>query len=174
MKDIQGYEGLYSISAEGRVYNLKTNKYLSGGLDKDGYRRVTLTKNSVKKDFKVHRLVAEAFLPNPDNKPQVNHKDENKQNNNVENLEWVTAEENVNYGTRGERAGKKISQSLINNPLISRSVVCVETGEVYPSTREAERATGANHSGISKVCKGQRKTCGGYHWRYANEQQLLG
>lgn len=170
MKDIKNYEGLYAITEDGKVYNLKTKQYLKGGLDVYGYRRVCLSKDGVKTTHKIHRLVAEAFIPNPLNLPQVNHLDEDKTNNRVENLQWVSAKENVNYGTRGQRAGEKIAEKLLNNEKISKGVVCVETGIVYPSTREAERQTGANHSGITKCCKGIRQICGGYHWRYANEQ----
>lgn len=170
MKNIKNYEGLYAVTEQGQVYNLQTKQFLKGGLDRYGYVRVTLTKDGVKKTHKVHRLVAEAYIPNPHDLPQVNHLDENKQNNCIENLQWVTAKENVNYGTRSKRAGENISKSLLNNEKLSKSIVCVETGVIYPSTREAERVTGIDHSAISKCCKGTRQTCGGYHWRFENEQ----
>lgn len=99
IKDIKGYEDLYAITTFGRVWSYKNQKFLRPGLDKDGYQLVNLCVNYKKRTFKVHRLVAEAFIPNPDGKPQVNHKDEVKTNNSVSNLEWATIKENVNHGT---------------------------------------------------------------------------
>lgn len=98
-KDIEGYEGLYQISNLGRVKRVATGKVLKGGKDKDGYLMVKLYKNNIRSNKKIHRLVAEAFIPNPENKPQVNHADENKTNNSLDNLEWMTAKENINHGT---------------------------------------------------------------------------
>lgn len=100
-KDIKGYEGEYQISSCGRVRSLKTNRVLK--LYEGDYSRVCLCKNGVKKTWKVHRLVADAFIPNPDNLPEINHKDENKYNNCVENLEWCSKVYNNNYGTKTER-----------------------------------------------------------------------
>ena len=104
------YEGLYEVSNTGQVrsldrfyYRLHKGKVLSPTKDRYGYLTVTLNCNGKSKTIKIHRLVAQAFLPNPDNLPQVNHKDEDKTNNNVTNLEWCTAKYNVNFGTRQER-----------------------------------------------------------------------
>lgn len=94
-KDIEGYEGLYQVSNMGRVKSLIKGIILKQWTDKDGYRQVGL----LKKTFKVHRLVAKAFIENPDDLPLVNHKDENKANNNITNLEWCTNEYNLSYGT---------------------------------------------------------------------------
>ena len=109
-RPIEGYEGLYEVSNLGRVrsldrfyYRLHKGKVLSPTKDRYGYLTVTLNCNGKSKTIKIHRLVAQAFLPNPDNLPQVNHKDEDKTNNNVDNLEWCTAKYNVNFGTRQER-----------------------------------------------------------------------
>ena len=109
-RPIEGYEGLYEVSNIGRVrsvdrfyYRLHKGKVLSPTKDRYGYLTVTLNCNGKSKTIKIHRLVAQAFLPNPDNLPQVNHKDEDKTNNNVDNLEWCTAKYNVNFGTRQER-----------------------------------------------------------------------
>lgn len=94
---IDGFDGKYLISTWGRVYSFNSNKFLIGEINEKGYCRVTLSKNGKHKHYKVHRLVAEAFIPNPYNKPQVNHKDGNKLNNSIANLEWVTNQENQDH-----------------------------------------------------------------------------
>lgn len=102
-KDIKEYEGIYQVSNLGRVKSLKHSKegkLLKGRVTGKGYLSVALFRNSVRKSNSIHRLVAEAFIPNPENKPEVNHIDENKLNNDVSNLEWVTSKENSNHGTR--------------------------------------------------------------------------
>lgn len=161
-KDIKGYEGLYQASNLGRVKSFHTNfnskGYLKPRLSKDGYYSVTLYKNGKSKQFKVHRLVAEAFVPNSDNLPQVNHKDENKLNNNVDNLEWCTAKYNINYGEGAKIRMKKIKSKL------SKPVHCIDTDEIYESAIEAERQTGIQH--ISEVCSGKRESAGGMWWEY--------
>jgi hypothetical protein len=116
--------------------------------------------NNVKQTCKVHRLVAEAYIPNPDNLPQVGHKDENPSNNCVENLYWTDPKENNNYGTHGLRISKANG----------KSVYCVELDKVFHSTREAERQTGIPHENIAACCRGDRyKSAGGYHWKYVEE-----
>ena len=101
-KDVKDYEGLYQISDKGRVKSLwfGKEKILKPGRDTCGYLQVNLSKNGEKKTYQVHRLVAKSFLPNPDNLSEVNHKDENKENNIVENLEFCDRKYNINYGTR--------------------------------------------------------------------------
>ena len=103
-KNVIGYEGLYEVSNKGNVRNVRRNTLLKLSKTNDGYIQVHLYKNGIRTGFKVHRLVAQAFIPNPDNLPEVNHKDEDKTNNNVTNLEWCTAKYNVNYGHRTENA----------------------------------------------------------------------
>ena len=103
-KNIIGYEGLYEVSNKGNVRNVRRNTLLKLSKNKYGYIQVYLYKNGIRKGFKVHRLVAQAFILNPDNLPQVNHRDENPGNNNVDNLEWCTHKYNVNYGHRTENA----------------------------------------------------------------------
>ena len=153
MKDVKDYEGLYAITRDGKVWSYKSKKFLKPGLIRDGYHRVNLCKNGKKKNYLIHRLVAEAFIPNPDNLPQVNHKDEDKSNNCVDNLEWCSAKYNANYGTRTER--------------ISKPVYCVELNKVFDGARQAARELGLDNSNIIKCCKGKLKTVGGFHWRYA-------
>lgn len=103
-KNVIGYEGLYEVSNKGNVRNVRRNTLLKLSKNRYGYIQVYLYKNGIRKGFRVHRLVAEAFLSNPDNLPQVNHKDEDKTNNNVDNLEWCDQKYNVNYGHRTENA----------------------------------------------------------------------
>lgn len=105
-KDCKGYEGKYQVSNLGRVWSVKGQKYLKGTILPSGYVHVHLTTpNGKRKKERLHRLVAIAFLDNPNNLPQVNHKDENKLNNCVDNLEWCNAKYNANYGTRNQRIG---------------------------------------------------------------------
>ena len=121
-KPIKDYEGLYEISSLGRVKSLnyhRTGKerMLNPGTDGWGYLHVILCKNGNRRIFKVHRLVANAFLENPDHKSDVNHKDENKINNCLTNLEWVTRKDNLNYGSRNERIARSLSKSVIQYSL---------------------------------------------------------
>ena len=123
-RPVVGYEGLYEVSSYGRVrsmdryvkcdyerYRLHKGKVLSPGKDKDGYLFVVLSCNGKHKTIAVHRLVAQTFIPNPDDLPQVNHRDENPSNDNVDNLEWCDAKYNMNYGTRNIR----IRETAIKN-----------------------------------------------------------
>lgn len=159
-KDIKGYEGLYQVSTLGRVrsfhaYKGSSQRILVPGRYSRGYLFVQLSKDKVKTQHMIHRLVASTFIPNPEDLPQVNHKDEDKTNNCVENLEWCTAKYNANYGTRNERVAEKTR----------KPVMCVETGEVFDSVNSAMALT--HLSNIHHVLKGKYKMCGGYHWRYA-------
>lgn len=166
-KDVEGYEGLYQISSKGRVKSLgngssgnSKEKILKGLNDKYGYLQVNLYKEGKQKTFKVHRLVAKAFLDNPYNLPQVNHKDEDKTNNCVDNLEWCNCEYNINYGTRTERFIKSKSIPILqfskNGEFIRR----------WDGIRQIERELGINRNPISKCCKGKQKTAWNFIWRY--------
>ena len=145
--------------------------------DYKGYLRLNLCKEGKQKPFKVHRLVAQAFIPNPNNFPQVNHKDENKENNCITNLEWCTNEYNHNYGTRNKRVaekqkGRKIPFEQIKNK-IAVLQINKDTNEVirkYDSIKEAQICCGVktHYSHIGECCKGERKTAYGFKWRYAN------
>lgn len=156
-KDIEGYEGLYQVSSWGRVRSTyRGGRILKSLVTTYGYLRVTLYKSNVGKCQFIHRLVAQAFIPNPQNKPEINHIDENKENNFVDNLEWVTTKENLNYGTRNLRASKSLSKPII----------CIETGIEYYGTHECARKMGLKPSNINKVLKGMLKHTGGYTFKY--------
>lgn len=161
-RDIDGYEGIYQISNKGRVKSLHngSERILRPVIDKYGYMFVYLSNNSVRKYFRLHRLVALAFIPNPENKPQVNHKDENKKNNCVENLEWITHIDNCNYGTRNERIGDSQSKPIFQ---YSKSGDFIRE---WKSAREVERVLDIYNTGIIACCKGKRKSAGGFVWRY--------
>lgn len=103
MKDIPNYEGLYAITEDGNVWSYRNNRFIKSFLRKNGYMQVLLVKDGTKKSWKVHRLVALTYLPNPNNYPEVNHKDENRINNCVDNLEWCPHDYNCNYGERLNR-----------------------------------------------------------------------
>lgn len=111
-KDIKGYEGLYQVSNLGRVRNIKHNRVKNTTIRPNGYEYVKLSKDNSTKNFTIHRLVAMTFIDNPNNLSDVNHKDEDKLNNSVTNLEWVSHQDNLNYGTRNIRAGKRNRISL--------------------------------------------------------------
>ena len=172
-KDIEGYKGLYQVSNLGRVKSLdKLKKVRNNGLqpikekilrnryNEKGYSIVCLCKNGEHKDCRVHRLVASAFIPNPNNLPQVNHKDENPKNNCVDNLEWCTAQYNSTYGTRIERITEK-NRIRILQFTKQGEFICK-----WDSAREIERELGFSHQGIGMCCKGKCKSVYGYKWRY--------
>jgi len=173
-KDIFGYEELYQVSNYGRVRSLPRNgtvneiKILKLQKDIDGYLRVFLYKNRKAKPHKVHRLVAYAFIPN-DNifKTEINHLNEDKIDNRVENLEWCTRKENANYGTRTERSTK----ANMNHPKKSKQVNQYSLDgnfiRSFPSTKEIERQLGFFQESISACCLGKIKTSHGFLWKYA-------
>ena len=180
-KDIKGYEGLYQVSNLGRVKSLcrrvKGNKIIrrivimKPAFSPIKYGHISLCKNGNHATKNIHRLVAKAFIPNPENKPEVNHLDENKHNNNVANLEWVTRKENVLHGTNVERIMKTRNR---NNSFTSEKPtlqISINTGEIisrYKSCSEACRQTGINN--INYCCNGKRETAGGYIWRFLTDE----
>lgn len=171
-KDIAGYEGLYQVSNHGRVkslerFNVNTGSYelrermLKLSHNKRGYPMVMLINKTNRKGKAVHRLVAEAFIPNPDCLPQVNHKDENKNNNCVDNLEWCDNSYNHNYGTRIERCAAKLKKKVVQY-----SIGGVFIAE-YEGIRDAAKANNFKScSCISECCNEKRKTAYGYIWKY--------
>ena len=165
-KDIPGYKG-YQISNFGNVRSLprNTNNQYNKGLIKKpnihhGYCRMQLISDGVKKWFFVHRLVAEEFIPNPNNLPQVNHIDGNKQNNNVNNLEWCSSQENINHALKNNlfKATRVIQYDKQRNYI-----------KTWDSIIKASRTLNIHKNGIQDCCKGRKKTAGGYIWRYADK-----
>lgn len=163
-KDIPGYEGKYQISNRGRVKSLPRNdKFCKRGHEiimkvfvcGSGYQEVLLSKDDRRQPMLIHRMVAEAFVPKPTGKEEVNHKDGNKFNNDYTNLEWVTPKENIRH-----------SYDVLDRKLNGRKVVCVETGEVFVSIKEAADKYGLKVPLIWKCCNGKQITTGGYHWEY--------
>ena len=180
-KDVAGYEGFYQVSNKGNVYSIGRinsrgnrcgGRTLKPGCNNHGYLTVGLCKNGKSKTKNVHRLVAETFIPNPKGFLEINHKDENKSNNEPSNLEWCTREYNVNYGTRTEKVCKKVR------------AVNAKTGEVitFNSTHDAGRK-GYCQSYVAKACKGIYKTKAGkliggdgrtyrgYKWEYEEAEE---
>lgn len=165
-KPVVGYEGLYEVSSKGNVRNLKTGRVLKLIYSTNGYARVNLTSaynDKTKQTMKlVHRLVAQAFIPNLKNLSDVNHKDEIKTNNNLDNLEWISHRDNMNYGTRNERMAKSNSKPIQQLDLKTRLIIAT-----YSSIKEAGLSTGISRSTISKAARGKCKTAGGYKWKIA-------
>lgn len=173
-KDIEGFEGQYQISNFGRVrsmdryvkngrgYRKTCGKILKPYLTCNGYEQVSLGRNGTHKS--IHRLVAIAFIPNPRNLPDVNHKDEDKANNVYTNLEWCNHSYNALYGSCQERLRKYKNQPVY--------MIDKDSGEIlnkYDSMKIAMEKTGVHKVTISQICRGKRKTGGGYIWRYAEK-----
>lgn len=184
-KDIVGYEGLYQVSNLGNVMSLekyignkkgaiqyRPPKVLKQYKNKFGYMRVYLTKNSIKKMYAVHRLVAIAFIDNPENKPCVNHIDNNRENNHLDNLEWCTYKENNNWAKKqGRRVfteewKRKISATRKKKPVIGTDDM--ENHIYFPTVRSVV-AGGFDPKAVIKCCKGKQKTHKGYKWIYFTE-----
>lgn len=171
-KSVKGFEKYLAVSDEGRVKSFLRHpdgNILKAQVDNKGYLRLTCTIEGEKVRFKVHRLVAEHFVENPEGKEQVNHKDGNKQNNAVSNLEWVTASENALHAVHNGLWSAQYASTMRRNqekitPIIATDI---ETGEVryFKSMREAEREIGTRH--INQVIRGLRRQAKGYTFRYA-------
>lgn len=155
---VPGYEGAYLVSDMGRVIGLKRGLQRPAA-DKKGYLRVGLYKDGELSHVFVHRLVAMAFIPNPEGKPTVNHRDENKKNNAVGNLEWATFKEQNNYGTRTERAASSNRRPVMQIADDGKTIR-------FDCAESAASAYGIRRTGIVNCCRGVQKTAAGFTWRY--------
>lgn len=190
-KEVSGYGGVFKVSSKGKVLSKKRNGtnggILTGKVSKFGYRVMLLSHNSIKKHVFAHRIVAEAFIPNPENLPFVNHKDEDKLNNSVENLEWCTTKYNLNYGTLPERRSKarlgfkysessKRKMSESQNLIAKRGSESPYSIEVYQFTLEGDfvgkwdsysdikRVLGYGPTNINISVKNKLRTAYGFKW----------
>ena len=180
LKDIRGYEGRYQISDTGRVYSLLTHRYLSKSVHKCGYVKVTLQKNGESKTYLVHRLVASNFIENPYNYKEVNHKDGNKQNNNVDNLEWCSVSENTKHAFTNNLGGfrdRALSELDKINSVTSYKKVIFKKGNEYiefSSISKAADTLGLKRDNITRAIRKKQKV-GGYEvfgYKIANEEIL--
>ena len=200
-RDIKGYKGLYQVSNTGRVKSLERTvwnnkgyyktvpeRILKGRKTRVGYLRVQLYKNNKAKNCYVHRLVAQAFLENIDNLPEVNHIDENKQNNCIENLEWCSHSYNNTYNDKAKKAGKKIAKKLRGRKLSEETIkklsesrkrkpvysIDKESGltTYWESTMEASRQLRIDQCSVVRCCQGKRKSAKGFYFFYAESEEV--
>lgn len=159
-KPIKGFEHEYAINKNGRILSLLTDQIANTSVDTNGYLMVNLYKDGKRYAKRVHILVAQAFIPNPDNLPVVNHIDGNKTNPNVTNLEWCTYSENTQHAHRTGLQDKTSNKEVVR-----------EDGKRYASLTEAAKDTGISKSAISKVLHGVRVSAGGYRWKYGGTDE---
>lgn len=173
-KDIEGYEGLYQVSNIGNIKSLERDvvysnsaihhyeeKLLKPSKIGGGYLQVTLSKDGEAQNVLVHIIIANAFIPNPNNLPQVGHMDDNKENNTIDNLYWTTAKENNTHNGRHLRVAEKRSKKVLQIDKNTNEVVAE-----FPSASQAARETGFSQGNISSCCKGVYKQAYGYIWKY--------
>lgn len=167
-KDIKGYEGLYQVSNLGKVKRLvgkgcKKERIIKPNLVR-GYCQVRLSKDGTVKPLYLHRIILETFNPIEGmDKLDCNHRDENKENNCLNNLEWLSHKENLNYGTRNERAVSALS----------KAVRCIDDKNFFSSVKEASRQTRISNGNISQCCNGKRKSAGGKRWCFEEDYQKM-
>lgn len=150
LQPIPGYEGLYMASTDGKVWSCRQNRFMKDRYDKDGYKKIGLALNGKQKTYQVHQLIAMTFIPNPFGLTEVNHKNGKRDDNRVENLEWVTHIQNM-------RQSSKCKKTL-----------CVETGEVFHSAADAARAKGLIIKNVARAAS-RKGSSGGLHWEYIEE-----
>ena len=170
-KDIPSLKGRYQASNMGRIKRIASGKIREHILKQfrvGEYMSVGPSVNNVRVQRRVHRLVAMAFIPNPNNLPEVNHKNEDKTDNKVENLDYCDRAYNCNYGTRNKKIAEKLKNNHGNKSVIGINKITGLTLE-FDSAREAERVLGINNGNIIGCCKGKKKSAGGFQWYYAND-----
>lgn len=155
---IEGFEN-YEVSNLSKVRNIKSGRILKPHLNRDGYLMLGLYENNKQKHLFLHRIVATAFMDNPEGKPCVNHIDENKLNNDLSNLEWCTARENNIHGTRIKRVAEKLFKKVVQLDLNDNVL------KIFESMVQAEQETGVSRRSISNCCSGRSKSAGGFKWR---------
>ena len=160
MKDIKNYEGIYGITTEGDVYSYKRKRFLVPIADKNGYLYVNLYKDGKMKNYKIHRLVAEAYIPNTENLPQINHKDENKTNNCLQNLEWCDSKYNNNYGTHIEKVSNSLKKPILQYDLDGNFI------REWPSATDVRNEVNGN---ICNCLKGKLPSAYGFKWVYKED-----
>lgn len=177
--DIPGFEKLYEISNYGRLKALeriihhkhkdeiRKEHFITLCNDKDNYKIAVLKGNGIKKTIKIHRLVASAFIPNPNNYKEVNHKDENKTNNNVNNLEWCSHSYNMLYGTRGIRTGNKLKKSINQYDLDGNFI------RTWNGSKDIKKEINICNTSVLKCCRNKQKTAGGYIWKFKEELKCI-
>ena len=178
-RPVVGYEGLYEVSNTGNVKSLERTvwdsvrgyyrtipeRILKVGKTTNGYLHVQLYKDGKGKWYLVHRLVAVAFIGNPNNLLVINHKNEIKSDNRVSNLEWCSHSYNNSYNDKGKKIGEKNSKPVIGINKVSNLIL------EFSSAHEAERKLGINNSSIIKCCKGKAKSAGNFYWYYADTEE---
>ena len=172
-RPIDGYEGYYLVSSMGRVIALPNSHHKAPLLmklkpERCGYLKIGLSMNNKQKFLLVHRLVAKAFIPNPNDYPFINHIDENKKNNCVENLEWCTAKMNVNHGTARARTCAKQKNNVHPCPVVQKTLDGVEVAR-YASCSDIPRLTKFRRTGVVECLRGRIQTAYGYKWEYATK-----
>lgn len=157
LKDIPEFTGLYAATSDGRIYSYRRKRFMKIVNGNKGYKQVCLQKDAKQYMRYVHRLVASAWLPNPDNLPEINHKDENKGNNDISNLEWCTHQHNIDCRT--------------NIGVPKRAIYCIELDRAFESIAAAAREFGVDAAHMHAVCNHPTHTAKGYHFRYLEERR---
>ena len=150
MKDIKGFEGLYAATSCGKIWSYKTNKFLKPQIAANGYYQVKLYKNGIGKRYSLHRLIADAYLPNPNNLEDVDHRDRNKYHNYIGNLQWMKHGDNV----RKDQC---------------KPIICIETNEIFSGVRECAKEMNLDRGNVCRVLKGKYSQTGGFTFEYLED-----